>query len=662
MMAKRKLLLIGWDAADWKLIHPLMDAGMMPTLKRLVETGSAGNLATLDPPMSPIMWTSIATGMHADKHGILNFTEPDPSNQGIRPVSGLSRKKKAIWNMLMQENYKVHTVGWWPSHPSEPVNGISISNFYPHITKNGMMPAEMSKGTVHPESMASTFDQLRLFPHELTSAHLKPFIPNLDQVDQKADRRVGSVAKILAEAATVHNAATWIMENEAWDFLAVYHTAIDHFGHGFMKYHPPRQPQVPEADFETYQHVVRSGYKFHDMMLARMIQLAGPDTTVVIVSDHGFHSDHLLKVAPPKEPAGPAHQHRPYGIMVMNGEGIKQDELIFGASLLDVTPTLLTLLGLPVGEDMDGKTLVQVFEDDRTPDFISSWEDREGSDGRHPSDKYIDPIAEQEALEQLIALGYVDEPEKDVAETVDRTINESQYFLARALMDKQQYGKALPILEELHEKDPDAVRFTFRLAKCYQNLGKIAECRFAVEEISSQIRSSNPQLNLLEGSLALAEQDYELALKHFNTAEAHSPDLPSLHQQIGNAYLSLKKPDDAARAFNHALNLDPENHIALNGLAEVYLQKGDYPRALDYGLNATGLIYNYPRAHFNIGEALLGMEEFERASQAYEVTMSITPNFILPRKGVVNLYRNKLDQKDKAREHQLILDQLKEQK
>ncbi|MBN2093134.1 alkaline phosphatase family protein, partial [candidate division KSB1 bacterium] len=114
---KRKVLLIGWDGADWKIINPLLDSGRMPALESLVNNGVMGNLATLDPPMSPMLWTSIATGMHADKHGILNFTEPAPQASGIRPVTTASRKVKAIWNILMQQGLKTHVVGWWPSHP-----------------------------------------------------------------------------------------------------------------------------------------------------------------------------------------------------------------------------------------------------------------------------------------------------------------------------------------------------------------------------------------------------------------------------------------------------------------------------------------------------------------------------------------------------------------
>ncbi|MCP4777565.1 MAG: phosphodiesterase, partial [Planctomycetaceae bacterium] len=64
-----KVLLIGWDAADWKVIHELMDEGKMPTLQSMVDRGTMGNLRTLNPPLSPMLWTSIATGKRPYKHG-----------------------------------------------------------------------------------------------------------------------------------------------------------------------------------------------------------------------------------------------------------------------------------------------------------------------------------------------------------------------------------------------------------------------------------------------------------------------------------------------------------------------------------------------------------------------------------------------------------------
>ena len=128
-----RVLLIGWDAADWKVISPLMDAGQMPALSRFVEGGVMGNISTLRPALSPILWNSIATGKRPDKHGILGFIEPSPDGNGVRPVSSTSRKTKALWNIVTQAGRKAHVVGWYASHPAEPINGVCVSNQFAEL-------------------------------------------------------------------------------------------------------------------------------------------------------------------------------------------------------------------------------------------------------------------------------------------------------------------------------------------------------------------------------------------------------------------------------------------------------------------------------------------------------------------------------------------------
>ena len=119
----KKVLLIGWDAADWQHINPLLDAGLLPGLENLINRGVMGNLATLHPVLSPMLWNSIATGKTADKHGVLGFTEPLPSGVGVRPFASTSRKVKALWNICHQYELRSNVIGWWASHPAEPING-----------------------------------------------------------------------------------------------------------------------------------------------------------------------------------------------------------------------------------------------------------------------------------------------------------------------------------------------------------------------------------------------------------------------------------------------------------------------------------------------------------------------------------------------------------
>src|SRR3954447_25294067 len=128
-LAKR-VLLIGWDAADWTMIRPLVDAAKMPALAELLAGGTSGNLATLQPALSPMLWNSIATGKRADKHGICSFVEPMPNRSGIRPVTSTSRKCKAVWNILSQAGLRSNVISWFASHPAEPIQGAIVSDRY----------------------------------------------------------------------------------------------------------------------------------------------------------------------------------------------------------------------------------------------------------------------------------------------------------------------------------------------------------------------------------------------------------------------------------------------------------------------------------------------------------------------------------------------------
>lgn len=485
---RRRVLLVGWDAADWKVIHPLIDAGKMPTVARLVERGTMASLATLRPMLSPMLWTSIATGKRPFKHGIHGFSEPTPDGAGIRPVTNLSRKTKAVWNIFTQHGLTSNVVGWWPSHPAEPIRGVMVSNHFQQAVGPPEDPWPVPAGSVHPKALTDQLAELRLNPNELLAEHILPFIPRAAEIDQERDRRLASCGKILAECTSVNAVATWLMQHEPWDFTAVYFDAIDHFCHGFMRYHPPRQEHVDERDFELYRGVIEAAYRYHDMMLHTLLALAGPETTVILMSDHGFHPDHLRPRVIPAEPAGPAIEHREFGIFVIAGPDIVADQLIHGVNLLDITPTLLTLFDLPAGQDMDGRPILEAFRD--PPDIapIASWDEVAGDAGVHPTDAQLDPVQSQAAIDQLVALGYIEPPPADRQQAIDNTVRELRYNLARSYMDDGRQGAAAEILETLYQRWPNEHRFGVQLASCFLALERIDDLRSVVDDLATRRR------------------------------------------------------------------------------------------------------------------------------------------------------------------------------
>ncbi len=483
MSAPRKLLLLGWDSADWKLLKPLMEAGQLPHLARLVEQGCMGSISTLHPVYSPMLWTSIATGKRPYQHGVLGFSEPLPDRSGVRPVSSLSRRCRAFWNIFHQQGWTGHVVGWWPSHPAEPIRGSMISNLCHRAVGPPDQPWPVPPGGMHPPELVETFADLRFNPNELTVDMLEAFIPKVREIDQAKDQRLAGGMRTLAECVTVHNWGLWLAEHTEWDYLCVYYDAMDHFGHGFMKYHPPQRKGIKDRDFELYSNVLTGAAKFHDLMLGAMLAKVPPDTTVVLLSDHGFHPDELRPTSLAPIPAGPAAEHSDFGILVVRGPDFKKDELLHGASILDITPTLLALQGLPLGEDMDGRPLLGAWEQPPVVKYIPTWDDVPGEDGRHPPEYRQDAESEKAALDQLVALGYVAKPPANVEQHVAQTQLELDFNEAEALMDGGRDADAFPILDRLNREFPEEYRFALRLALCCRTLGRMDDLRRVVKDL-----------------------------------------------------------------------------------------------------------------------------------------------------------------------------------
>ena len=667
MSSKKKVLVIGWDAAEWKVIMPLIQQGKMPALSRLMSRGVHGKLQTLDPPLSPMLWTSIATGFRADTHGIGGFIEPTPDGENLRPVTSTSRKVKAIWNILNQEGYKSNVVAWWPSNPVEPINGVMVSNLYQIATKPLNEAWEMPKGTIHPEELSEKMKEFRIHPHEINLQQALAFIPNLEKDKSlHSDPRTASVMKTMANAGTIHSAICHLLENTEWDFTAVYHDAIDHFSHIAMRYFPPKRPEIPEKDFEDYKDVVEAAYLFHDRMLARMMSFIDEEnTTVLLISDHGFHCDHQRPLYIPKEPSGPAVEHSPYGVFVMAGPGIKKDgRQISGLSVLDITPTLLHHMELPVGKDMEGKVLHACFEKAREVNWIESWEQVPGDAGMHDEILREDPWAAQEALQQLVDLGYIDALDDDKIQQVEKSKRENEYYIARNLLNAGKYVPAIEILERIYTESK-VQRYGQRLAFAYLTKRQYRKSMMILEELSEQNKQSQlaedaydklgmeqpMYLDYLEGLILLAMNKPNLSLPKLLTIQEKNPYNYQLALNIAQIFLQRKKYDLAENQFIRALNIDDSHARAHHGLGLTFLRRGNLNAAIEEFLIAIDYDFFFHRAHYHLGEALIRQGLFEDAIQAFEVTLRIAPKNVKSHKWLYEIYSDHLKDPSKADYH-----------
>jgi tetratricopeptide (TPR) repeat protein len=571
-----------------------------------------------------------------------------------------------------------------------------VSNHYQVAPLNANQPWPLIPGHIHPPRLIQPLQEFRVRPTELEGDQLCLFVPRAPEVDQQKDQRLYGLAKIIAETVSTHGAATAIMQLEPWDFMAVYYDAIDHFGHGFMRYHPPRSSWIDEKDFEIYHPVIESAYCFHDAMLGTLLALAGEETTVILVSDHGFHPDRLRPQHLPNEPTGPAAEHRPFGIVALKGPGIKADEVLYGSSLLDITPTILSLFGLPVGQDMDGKVLATAFITPPIVTWIDSWDQVPGDAAQHPPDLRVDAVESQAAIEHLAELGYIEELNPDEAEQVKETVRELRYNLAQSYAGANLDQEAIPIFAELWEAWPEEGRFGTRLFQSLLALNRCEEARQVltklrerkaltvtqaterltqlldrlkdkepsdyspaerrtVQKLQGKIITNQAAFAFFEGSLLAAEGSYEAALAQLEQAKGvQTHHLPSLYHQIGEVYAAQKNWSQAESHLCHALEYDPVNPDILLSLSQIYLRQHRNQEALEQGMAAIGLQFHNPIAHFCCGVAFQRLGQVQEAEQALCLAVAQNPIFPAAHRRLSLLYHWHKPDLEKAALHRRL--------
>jgi tetratricopeptide (TPR) repeat protein/arylsulfatase A-like enzyme len=634
----KKVLLVGWDAADWQLINPLIDAGKMPNLCRLIEKGMMGNILSLQPMLSPILWTSIATGKRAYQHGIHGFVEPTQDGTALRPASSSSRRAKALWNILSQSGLRCHVVGWFASHPAETINGVCVSNQFavaPSLRQPENWP--VAPGSVAPWAEAEKIADLRVHPSEIPGDFLLPFIPDaarLDQTRPAIAHLLTFLAKRLAECLTVHAVATDLMERHPWDFCAVYYEAIDQIGHEFMVYHPPKMEHLPEEIFQAFQYVMDGVYQFHDQMLGRLIELAGGEAHVLVLSDHGFLNGNRR----PREVVEAASWHRAFGMFAARGPGLKQDTLIHGATLLDIAPTVLTLFGLPVGQDMEGSVLVNGFEAMPEIRRIESWELVRDEHALPATEEATDdPEVASEVMRQLIELGYLESPGEDVLRDIARAKAEQRFNLAASYMCGRRFKEALTLTTQLMEDFPQELRHAVLHGQAAIPAANVEALQTAIAAVQ-RIAPDNRQIELFQGFLAFLNNDAKTALRHFKAASFRTPDDPWVHCRVGRACLRLRRWEEAEAAFQRSEELDADNPEAAYGLSVAVARLGRPEEAVEHGLRAIQQLHDFPLAHFQLGAVLSKLELYERAIQAFEICIAMRPNFALAHRYLSRIY------------------------
>jgi tetratricopeptide (TPR) repeat protein len=626
----RRLLILGLDGLDGSLLHPAIDAGLLPAFGSLVARGAVGDLATGDVVEPVVAWTTLLTGHRADRHRVLDGHAFDPTIGDLRPVGSVARQVHALWNLAHREGLASVCVGWPASDPADRIAGAFVSERFFELAAPIDAPWPVRPGSVHPEGLETSLAGLRVHPDEFGAEELVPFVPSVAKIDPTRDSRPALLMEAIADTVSRHAVATALLEREPWSLAAIRYPLLDRLGRWFLRFRPPRLEGVDERDVERFGGVMDAALRLLDGMLARLVQLAGEETTVIVASPFGLRCGSDRPAAP-----GPPRAERPErwrpdrGSIVIAGSRIAADRLLHGASALDVVPTALAMLRLPVGADMPGRVLAEGFEQgafaSSKAEPVESWESLEGEFGRGDAgaESTTDPDADA-AWRQLIDLGYVEDP-AFVERTGRNQRAREEFNLANTHIRARRWSEAIPPLERIVAVRATETGCLLLLATCHLAVGDAAAVRSCAERARLDDKTSPALVELLlAGAAHLEGRPRAEILEHVRAADEAGG--PEVADRLAYAYLALRRFEDAARVIEAAdLSTREASPMRLLVRSLIELARGDAEASAATALEAIGRCYHWPEAHATLGIALAGMGRPAEARLALERSIEQRP-------------------------------------
>ena len=417
-----KIFFLAIDGATWDCLDPLIEKGDLPTFNRLMRSGSAAKLKTLIPTFSPIIWTSIATGKKPIRHGIFNFglyrlkgldtqicllpkylgfgllTEQAKKKDLLEfiPVTSNMRQCRAIWNILSAAGYRVGVVNWLVTMPAESVNGFMVSE----IDYLSFLREPVFK-VCYPEDLLASAAGLGEDPGPDFEAEYNRLFRGRAPSEQRKNIRL--FKNFFRQDCIKIQTGLHLFETYQPDFFTLYLHGLDGAQHFFWK-----EKDMPGTGTDPSGSVVPGYYRFLDRTLDSFLKNLDSRTVVIVCSDHGFRTPGWFEktfVIRNKELTG-VHEFAPDAMLIISGSPMKKNKWMRAATIYDITPTLLALMGLPPARDMDGKVLREWFTPEAARQLIGEPVPTYDAGWQSQSEPLPLPM-DREREEALKSLGYI---------------------------------------------------------------------------------------------------------------------------------------------------------------------------------------------------------------------------------------------------------------
>ncbi len=593
------IVLVGLDGVDWQILDPLIEAGRTPHLARLKQRSAWAHLRSFEPILSPLLWTTIATGKSPDEHGIVDFLVADPATGRRVPITSRERKAQTLWQIFSGRGYSTDVVAWWASWPADRINGRMISDRVAYSLFEVDAPATGEAGLTHPaelwERIGSTVVSAEAVSYERVSRFIDVTPDEFAAARKRASEDpaeaykepTNHLTKILASTDTYHGIALTLLRERQPDLFAVYYQGVDEVCHRFAHFMPPRMEQVSPADFARYRRAVDEFYVHQDELLGELLAQVSPESIVLVLSDHGFFSGSSRPTDGPADIEGkPGKWHRLYGVLMIAGRGIPPGR-VDTATLYDIAPTILALAGLPLAADMKGAPLLKPAGAGQLPSHVASYEPDAapgpGWSGAGEAAAMDAPGAgtpsgvDEEVLRNLASLGYVGDvsngDEAPAAAPRPGTVT-AHTNLASVLLQNGDLAAAEAELRQALARHPGYVPALLTLGQVLGRLGRTAEALEAVRAAIERSPKVEDTAYLQLATLALRAEAAAETVALLNGLAGRRPDVAGIPTALGILALHAGANDAAEDHFRTALARQPTTPEALGQLFQMYRERG----------------------------------------------------------------------------------------
>jgi len=269
-----KVVIIGIDGGTFDIINPLVAQGKLPNIEYLIKNGASGRLKTTIPPMTFPAWSSFMTGVNPGKHGVFDFTERIFGSYQIRFLNAKARKAKTMWKLASEAGKRVCVMAVPVTYPPEEINGYMISGFdAPGVD------ARANYESVYPPQLLDEINknvgEYIISSNIMRQVEAKDYDGALDVVLYTLQRKIDT--------------SLYLYKKEPWDIFCVVFGESDLVGHHYWKFYDPKSPFRPEGPIsEKCIKAVETVYMKIDNAIGRFLESLYPETTLILMSDHGF--------------------------------------------------------------------------------------------------------------------------------------------------------------------------------------------------------------------------------------------------------------------------------------------------------------------------------------------------------------------------------------